>query len=126
MYRIYLQNGLIVGKESMTHLDPLVPDSWLDGIDLPAAPVYTDGVLTGIANLEYIPYTVDKNPITTVEEATITALTDVIAIVDGVEYPPEADGIISYSNANVGTYEITLKKHGYKNTVINVEVVEGA
>jgi len=123
MYRIYLQNGLVVGKESMTHLEPLVPDSWLDGIDLPATPVYTNGVLTGIANMEYIPYTVDKNPITTVETATITAIADVVVIVDGVEYPPEPDGIVSYSNANVGVYEITLKKYGYKDTVVDVEVV---
>ena len=126
MYRIYLQNGLVVGKETMGHLDPLVPDSWLVGITLPAAPVYDSETLTGIQNLEYIPYNVDKNPITTAETATITAIPDVIAVIDGVEYPPEADGIINYSNANIGMYEITLRKHGYKNTSVSMEVIADA
>ncbi len=126
MYRIYIQNGLITGKETMHHLEPIVPDTWLEGITLPAVPVYENDILVGIREMEFIPYTISKNPITAAEEATITAIPDVTVIVDETEYPPEEDGIVTYANVNPGIYQIVLRKHGYKDTVVTVEVVEGA
>ncbi len=122
--RIYLQDGLVTGFETLAHLDPLVPDSWLDGITLPAAPILDDeGKMIGIRNLDPIPYEIDKTTITIQEQATIMTLPDVALVIDGVEYPADPDNKIVYSDENPGQHVIVLKKHGYKDAEIILEVV---
>ena len=133
MYRIYLQDGLVVGKESMHHLTPeqiaevegfFVEDDMLDGIDLPAKPIYSGDVLAGIENLPFVPYEISKNPVLIDEEVIITVPAGTIVISEAGNQATE-DGIIEFSSNAVGKYDITLRLAEHRDTVIEMEVVAG-
>jgi len=84
----------------------------------------TEGNLIDISIYPEIEYSIDKTQITTTETATITINDPAIitAIIDGQEYEV-TDGMIEYSNENVGTHEIVLKALGYKDAKITIEVI---
>jgi len=134
MFRIYIQNGYVIGRETMHHLSPeqiaklegiFVDDVLIAEKRLPATPIYDGEDIVDIQELPDIQYNVDKTTISTLESATIT-ISDpevVTAIVENLEYEV-TDGVIEYSNENPGKYEIILKKEGYYDARIQIEVVE--
>jgi hypothetical protein len=85
----------------------------------------SEGNLIDITEYPPIQYSINKTTITAAEITSIT-ITDpatVTAIIGGEEYKV-TDGEIEYSNENVGTHIITLKTEGYRDAVIEIEVVE--
>lgn len=68
-----------------------------------------------------ISYTIDKTQLTINEVATIVTEPNTVAMVDNQEYLLE-NGILEYSNENIGIYRITLKQQGKRDVVIQVEV----
>ncbi len=84
-----------------------------------------NGNLVDIYEYPDIKFSVDKTTITTMETATITITepTEVVAVIDGQEYTV-SNGIIEYSNENIGIHEIVLKAEKYRDAVIRIEVIE--
>lgn len=86
--------------------------------------VVENGQLIDINIYPDIEFSIDKTQITTTEVAniTITNPNTVTAIIDNQEYTV-SDGIIEYSNENVGTHQVVLKAEGYKDARITIEVI---
>lgn len=72
---------------------------------------------------EPVPYQVTRLYIGPDEDTTIFVPKGTIAAIGGVEYEID-DGIIEYSNPNVGVHQILLMKSGHANTSVYVEVME--
>ncbi|EMS73763.1 hypothetical protein [Ruminiclostridium cellobioparum] len=72
---------------------------------------------------EPIPYQITKCYLEQNETTTIFVPEGTIAVINGMEYEID-DGIIEYSNPNIGVYQIQLTLNGYAKTQVCVEVIE--
>jgi len=130
MYKLGITDGIIRSIESYYHIPDYKPQEGEifceNEIPVPSVPVY-DGqgnVIDATPANRNIPYAISKNPIATNESTIITTTPGIIFEVESQEYVDE-DGIIEYSNENVGIHQIILKGYDYfLDTVIEVEVVE--
>jgi len=85
--------------------------------------IIDDYKLIDIVEWPEISYTIDKSQLKINEVATIITEPNTIAMVDNQEYLLE-DGVLEYSNENLGVYRIILKQERHKDVVIQIEVVE--
>lgn len=85
--------------------------------------IIENGEVTDIAEWEHVEYAIDKQVITKNEVATITTTPGTTVEIEGQEYILE-DGVLEYSNENLGVYRIILKQERHKDVVIRIEVVE--
>jgi len=76
-----------------------------------------------IIEVPYVPYTVSNNPVAVNEVTTITVPSNTIALIDSQEYIID-DGVLEYSNENPGMHQVLLRLDGYKDTTIEIEVIE--
>lgn len=84
--------------------------------------VIEDDKLVDIVEWPELEYSIDKTQLSTGEIATITTEPDTIAVVDEQEYQL-VDGVLEYSNDNIGVHSLVLKQPNKKDAVIQIEVV---
>lgn len=116
VYQVFDADRMLVEQEFRPGEQGFIPMTEEEAIE------FANKDIERLTTIKNIPYEIDKSTITTSETATITTEATT-AIIEDEEY--EVDGVIEYSNENVGIHTIILKQDRHKDTVVEIEVIAG-